>query len=59
MDIWCGKNTYHSWNCSYKKVGGESLDEIINRYIKFKAKRRIYSYADTKIADEENTKEEQ
>ena len=30
-----------------KKVGGESLDEIINRYIKFKAKRRIYSYADT------------
>ena len=41
------------------KVGGESLDEIINRYIKFKAKRRIYSYADTKIADEENTKEEQ
>ena len=42
-----------------KKVGGESLDEIINRYIKFKAKRRIYSYADTKIADEENTKEEQ
>ncbi len=42
-----------------KKVGGESLDEIINRYIKFKAKRRIYSYADTKIADEEDTKEEQ
>lgn len=42
-----------------KKVGGESLDEIINRYIKFKAKRRIYSYADTKIADEEeDTKEE-
>ena len=42
-----------------KKVGGESLDEIINRYIKFKAKRRIYSYADTKDEEiEEDTKEE-
>ena len=43
-----------------KKVGGESLDEIINRYIKFKARRRIYSYTDTKIAEvDEDTKEEQ
>lgn len=43
-----------------KKVGGESLDEIINRYIKFKAKRRIYSYADTKTDEDfEDTKEEQ
>lgn len=59
MDIWGCKDTYNSRNCSNKKVGGESLDEIINRYIKFKAKRRIYSYADTKIADEEeDTKEE-
>ena len=42
-----------------KKVGGESLDEIINRYIKFKAKRRIYSYSDTKdIEIEEDTKED-
>ena len=43
-----------------KKVGGESLDEIINRYIKFKARRRIYSYTDTKVAEvDEDTKEEQ
>lgn len=43
-----------------KKVGGESLDEIINRYIKFKAKRRIYSYADVKTEEDDvNTKEEQ
>ena len=39
-----------------KKVGGESLDEIITRYIKFKSKRRIYSYTDT--ITEEDTKEE-
>ena len=37
-----------------KKVGGESLDEIITRYIK--SKRRIYSYTDT--ITEEDTKEE-
>lgn len=44
-----------------KKVGGESLDEIINRYIKFKAKRHIYAYVDTKEDEEiedEDTKEE-
>ncbi len=39
-----------------KKVGGESLDEIITRYIKFKSKRRIYSYTDT--ITKEDTKEE-
>ena len=40
-----------------KKIGGESLDEIINRYIKFNAKKCIYSYVDTK-EEEEITKEE-
>ena len=33
---------------------------VTKKYIKFKAKRRIYSYADTKTdEEEENTKEEQ
>lgn len=27
-----------------KKIGGESLDEIIKRYIKFKMNRKIYTY---------------
>lgn len=27
-----------------KKIGGESLDEIIKRYIKFKRNRKIYVY---------------
>lgn len=27
-----------------KKIGGESLDEIIRRYIKFKMNRKIYTY---------------
>ncbi len=27
-----------------KKVGGESLDEIIRRYIKFKMNKKIYTY---------------
>lgn len=27
-----------------KKIGGESLDEIIRRYIKFKRNRKIYIY---------------
>lgn len=27
-----------------KKIGGESLDEIIRRYIKFKMNKKIYTY---------------
>lgn len=27
-----------------KKIGGESLDEIIKRYIKFRMNRKIYTY---------------
>ena len=27
-----------------KKIGGESLDEIIRRYIKFKMNRKVYTY---------------
>ena len=31
-----------------KKIGGESLGDIIIRYIKFKRSRKIYTYIDTK-----------
>lgn len=31
-----------------KKIGGESLDEIIKRYVLFKAQRKRYSYYITK-----------
>ena len=31
-----------------KKVGGESLDEIIVRYFKFRKNRRLYVYSDEK-----------
>lgn len=31
-----------------KNVGGESLMEIISRYVKFKAKTKVYTYLDTK-----------
>lgn len=31
-----------------KKIGGESLDEIIKRYILFKMNRKSYSYSITK-----------
>ena len=27
-----------------KKIGGESIDEIIKRYVKFKMNRKIYTY---------------
>ena len=27
-----------------KKIGGESLDEIIRRYVKFKMNRKVYTY---------------
>ena len=43
-----------------KKIGGESISEIILRYIKFKKNRKIYTYVDTVNTDiaETNTKEE-
>lgn len=31
-----------------KKVGGESLDEIIVRYIKFRSSRKLYTYTKEK-----------
>ena len=31
-----------------KKIGGESVSDIIIRYIKFKKNRKIYTYIDTK-----------
>lgn len=40
-----------------KNIGGESLDEIIRRYIKFKANKKIYTYVNLK--PELNTKEKE
>lgn len=41
-----------------KKTGGENIDEVIGRFIKFKLqKNRIYIYKDTNIK-EEDTKDE-
>lgn len=37
-----------------KKIGGEPISEIIIRYIKFKKKRKIYTFCQSK----QNTKEE-
>lgn len=43
-----------------KNVGGESLDEILKRYIKFKMSRKLYTYVNEKddINVGSNTKEE-
>ena len=42
-----------------KKIGGESISEIIIRYFKFKKSRKIYTYVDIANTDVENsTKEE-
>ena len=43
-----------------KKIGGESISEIIMRYVKFKKNRKIYTYVNTINTDvvENNTKEE-
>lgn len=42
-----------------KKIGGESISDIIIRYFKFKKSRKIYTYVDTINTDVENsTKEE-
>ena len=43
-----------------KKIGGESISEIIIRYFKFKKNRKIYTYVGTVNTDvvEPSTKEE-
>lgn len=42
-----------------KKIGGESISDIIIRYFKFKKSRKIYTYVDTVNTDVQNiTKEE-
>lgn len=43
-----------------KKIGGESISEIIIRYFKFKKNRKIYTYVNTINTDvvDTNTKEE-
>ena len=42
-----------------KKIGGESISDIIIRYFKFKKNRKIYTYVNTINTDiEDNTKEE-
>ena len=43
-----------------KKIGGESISEIIIRYVKFKRSRKIYTYVNTINTDvvDTNTKEE-
>ena len=42
-----------------KKIGGESISDIIIRYFKFKKSRKIYTYIDTVNTDVQNiTKEE-
>lgn len=43
-----------------KKIGGESISEIIIRYFKFKKNRKIYTYVGTVNTDvvETDTKEE-
>ena len=43
-----------------KKIGGESISEIIIRYIKFKKNRKIYTYINTIDTEvKTNTKEEE
>ena len=43
-----------------KKIGGESVSDIIIRYIKFKRSRKIYTYVNTVNTDVETiTKEEE
>ncbi len=42
-----------------KSVGGENIDEVIRRYIKFRmAKNRVYVYKDAGTTEEVNKKEE-
>ena len=43
-----------------KKIGGESISDIIIRYVKFKRNRKIYTYVNTINTDvETSTKEEE
>ncbi|MBR1540347.1 MAG: hypothetical protein IJ629_04170 [Clostridia bacterium] len=43
-----------------KKIGGESISDIIIRYFKFKKSRKIYTYVNTINTDvEPDTKEEE
>ena len=43
-----------------KKIGGESISDIIIRYIKFKRNRKVYTYVNTVNTDVETiTKEEE
>ena len=44
-----------------KKIGGESISDIIIRYIKFRKNRKIYTYVNTINTDivESDTKEEE
>lgn len=43
-----------------KKTGGENIDDVIKRAIKFKMqKNKIYIYQKEKIVEEEETKDEQ
>ena len=43
-----------------KKIGGESISDIIIRYFKFKRSRKIYTYVDTVNTDVQTiTKEEE
>lgn len=38
-----------------KKIGGEPISEILIRYVKFRKKRKIYTYFDSKkVTKEEN-----
>ncbi len=41
-----------------KNVGGESIDEILKRYIKFKMNKKVYTYVNSKENLDVNTKEE-
>lgn len=41
-----------------KNVGGESLSEIIKRYVKFKANKKIYTYVNTEINQDTKEKED-
>ena len=41
-----------------KNVGGESIDEILKRYIKFKMNKKVYTYVNSKENLDVNTNEE-
>lgn len=41
-----------------KNVAGDSIDEIVTRYIKFKMNKKVYVYSEIQSDVNENTKEE-